>query len=254
MKPIFLAGIAVLAIGAAATAGVLLAKPATPDVLALPRSALQEQVEPVVRSYLVNNPQVIAEALQRLQQMEMQQALVSIRPALEQPFPGTVLGNPQGDVTIVEFSDYRCPYCRRAHEALQATLAQDPGLKVVVREVPILDQGPDKMSRRAAEAALAAARQGHYSAFRDALFSVSGRLDIGDIVRIARTLKLNERQLAQDMAGGEVGAEIQNNFQLAQKIGLSGTPTYVIGDRTVSGFLEVREFQMLIAEARAARR
>jgi protein-disulfide isomerase len=245
---------AALSLGIAATVGILLAKPAVPDLIALPRTALQDQVEPVVRNYLVNNPQVIAEALQRLQQMETQKALGSLRPALEQAFPGTVLGNPDGDVTIVEFSDYRCPFCKRAHLELQAAIAADPMLRVVVREVPILDQQNDRLSRRAAEVALAAAMQGKYSQTRDALFAVSGQLRNQDIIGIVRRLGLNERQLADDMKGGDVAAELQNNFALAQKIGLSGTPTYVIGDQTVSGLLESAEFARLIAAARTRAR
>lgn len=251
MKPVVWASIVGGGLALAAWSSIATTPRQAREAARLTPTQLQTQVEPVVRNYLVNNPQVIAEAMQRMQQMEMEQAIARIRPELERPFPGAVMGNPDGDVTIVEFSDYRCPYCRQAHAALAAAIERDPGIRVVVREIPILDRGSDRLSRRAAEAALAAARQGRYGAFRDALYSVQGRLGADDIVSIVRSLRLDERRIAADMNSGEVAAELQRSAMLAQAIGVTGTPAYIIGNHAEAGLLTTREFLMRAREARS---
>ena len=166
----------------------------------------EEEIGKIVREYLLNNPQVIFEAVerhrerQRQQQVERDQAtLRKHRGKLLADRHSFVGGNPDGDVTVVEFFDYRCGYCKRFAPTLEKIKKQDPKLRVVYKEFPIL--GPDSM--KGAQAALAAREQGRYVEFHEALMRVRGNLDDKTIMAVARSVGLDADRLREDMQSSD---------------------------------------------------
>ncbi|MFH5776113.1 DsbA family protein [Paracoccus sp. NGMCC 1.201697] len=159
-----------------------------------------------------------------------------------------VMGNPSGDVTLVEFSDYNCGFCRKAAPDVAALLESDPGIKLVVHEIPIFGEG----SRYAAMAALAARNQGKYPEFHRAMMGMKGKAEKASVLRIARDIGLDVARLERDMQAPEITAQIEKSLELADQIGLVGTPSFVAGDRAVFGALPREDLAELVAEARAA--
>jgi protein-disulfide isomerase len=192
-----------------------------------------------VRTYLLAHPEVLAEAAERLR-------IGPYRAAIETPFAGAWAGNPKGDVTLAVFSDYNCPYCRASSPEIDRLLASDPRLKVVWREMPVL--GPS--SDAAAAAALAAARQGKYRSFHRALFS-GGHPDEAGLAAAAKTAGIAPASLAAGAKMPEVQAEIRNNIALAQGLGITGTPFFVVGNRTLQGAVGYDKLAAAVAEARS---
>ncbi|MFV3077092.1 DsbA family protein [Niveispirillum fermenti] len=240
-------GLAVLALG------LLPAMPVTAADKPLDKAA----VEQIVREYLVANPEVILEALQALENREQaastqaaKEALTANRAALEQSPTSPVGGNPKGDVTLVEFFDYNCGYCKRTHPERTAAVKGDGKVRVIYKEFPILAAS----SREAARAALAANRQGKYEAFHTALMSHQGRLDTDTIRRAARDVGLDVKQMEKDMGDPAIEAELKANAELAQKLGIRGTPGFVIGDTVVPGAIEADQFVNLFNAVREGRK
>lgn len=182
------------------------------------------------RDYLLANPEVLPEAMERLQAKEQQSRIEPLRAELETPFPGAVLGNPQGQVTLVEFSDYACGYCRQSVDDVKALIAANPELKVVVREYPIL--APESVD--AARMALAAAQQGRYAAFHDAMFSL-GPPSSETIEQAAHEAGLDLARAREAIAAGRFEQQLRDNVALAGQLGLNGTPSWVVGDRAIAG-------------------
>lgn len=142
-------------------------------------------------------------------------------------YPGinTVMGNPRGNISVVEFFDYRCHYCKQMPGVLSALIRSNPQVRVVLRDYPAL--GPS--SQFAAQAALAAALQGKYMQMHDALFNSYGPLDESRVMEIARSIGLNTHKLSQDMSSGRVIRQLQNTGNLAQRVGVYGIPTVIVG-------------------------
>lgn len=182
------------------------------------------------RAYLLANPEVLPEAMDVLQQREQLARIEPLRGELERPFPGAVLGNPSGSVTLVEFSDYACSYCRHSVADVAALIAANPDLKVVMREYPILS--PESVD--AARMALAAAQQGKYARFHDAMFRLGP--PTAEVIAAAATEAGVDLALARTaIDSGQFDAQLRGNAQLANQLGISGTPGWVIGDRTFNG-------------------
>lgn len=198
-----------------------------------------------VRGYLLAHPEVIPEAIQKLQDRESGRAVAANASAVKDPFPGAVGGNPAGDVTIVTFMDYACGYCRQSIADLARVVAADGKVRVVYRELPILS--PD--SRSGAQMALAAARQGRFMPFHEALFA-AGRPTPAAIAAAARTAGLDLARARGDAASSAVAAEIAKNLDLAGKLGMTGTPAWVIGDRVLSGAVGEAGLRDAVAAAR----
>jgi len=214
----------------------------------------QGKMEQVIRDYLLSHPEVIVESIQRYQQQQEQAAaakqataLVDLRDELTRSPDSPVLGNPDGNVAVVEFFDYRCPYCKlMATRKLMETLEQDGNIRIVMKEFPIL--GEDSMY--AAKAALAAHRQGKYRELHMAMMLSKGKVTAEDVRRLAQEAGIDVGRMAKDMEAPEIAAEIGRNNDLAGKIGVTGTPAFVINDRLVPGAVEVSELMNLIAAAR----
>lgn len=210
-------------------------------------------IEDVVRDYILEHPEIIMEAVQRLQ--ERQQAAEAERQSRELATRGAELfndpadpvgGNPDGDVTVVEFFDYQCGYCKQVHPALNRLIADDDRVRVVYKEFPIL--GPASLT--AAKAALASRAQGKYVAFHDALMAHRGPLDTDRILAIAEDVGLDTQKLKTDMDAPEVAEIITANLRLAEALNIRGTPAFVVGDQLVPGAIGLDALKELVDEAR----
>lgn len=197
------------------------------------------------REYLLANPEILPEAMGVLQQREQQARIEPLRAELETPFPGAVIGNPAGTVTLVEFSDYACTYCRQSVADVEALVAAIPDLKVVVREFPILS--PESVD--AARMALAAAQQGRYAAFHDAMFRL-GPPSAETIEAAATEAGVDLASARAAIATGMFDAQLQANANLAARLGISGTPGWVVGDQALNGAVGREAIGEAIAEAR----
>ena len=202
-------------------------------------------IEATVHDYILDHPEILPEAMHRLDMREAAKGISAERHNIEAPFASAWAGNPRGDVTLVMFTDYSCGYCRASAPDVKRLLAEDPKLKVVWREIPIL--GPD--SETVARAALAAARQGRYLAFHQAMFA-GGRADPARIAAVAQEVGLDAGRLASDESGADVRHEIAANLALAGRLGVSGTPAFVVGDQMLSGAVGYDALVKAIAEAR----
>jgi protein-disulfide isomerase len=199
--------------------------------------AQRQAFERIIREYLLSHPELILEAQQALEERQqaqraerVQRALAEQRSALFEDPQAPWAGNAAGDVTIVEFFDYRCGYCKRATGAVKAALAQDPGVRLVYREFPIL--GP--ASIYAARAALAAARQGKYVEFHDALMAADDP-DETTVRRIAGELSLDAARLLAEMDLPAVAQAIEKSYALAQALEINGTPAFIVGGTLIPG-------------------
>lgn len=215
-----------------------------------------EEVERIVKDYLLREPEILYQALQELQrrrdaaEAERQKTILDERREELVANPDDpVLGDPKGDVTLVEFIDYRCGYCRSMAPALRALLEQDRRVRLVIKEFPIL--GPD--STTAARAALAARRQGRYAELHWALLQ-SKDLSEAAILDLARRLGLDADRLARDMRDPAIERQLEKVRALADALGLGGTPSFVVGDTLIPGAAPVARLAELIGRERRAAR
>ena len=203
-------------------------------------------IEKIVRDYILNHPEIIPEAMTRMQTREVTRLLDSNRKDIETPFAGAVAGNPKGDVSVVVFFDYACPYCRQGHADVAKLAASDPGIRVVYRDFPVLSPA----SEEAAMASLSAAQQGKYTRFHNAMFENPGKVAHERTLAMVRTAGLNELQTAKDMKGAALKAEITRNLELGRALGLTGTPSYIVGNQILSGAVGYEKLKEAVALAR----
>jgi len=206
-------------------------------------------IEAIVREYILSHPEIIPEAINGMQAREVTKLLASNRAEIEKPFAGAVAGNPNGDTTLVVFFDYACPYCRASHADVTKLIASDKNLRVVYRDFPVLGPASDE----AALASLAAAQQNRYAAFNDAMFDTPGRPTHERIIATVRSTGLNETAAAKAMQSPAVKAEIDKNLELGRALGLTGTPSYIVGDQILSGAVGYDALAKAVAQARAAK-
>ncbi|MEH6700687.1 DsbA family protein [Parasphingorhabdus sp.] len=208
----------------------------------------QKAIEAIVRDYILKNPEIIPEAVEILQNRQQASAIDSMRGQIEKPFAGTAFaGNPNGDVTVVEYYDFNCGYCKQTERDVARLIAEDKNVKVVFRELPILSE----TSNDAALMALAAAKQGKYYAFHKTMFA-TGRPTPSTIQAAANEVGLDIAAARAFIATPEAKSEIQNNIETAQKMRFTGTPSWVVGNQTQVGAVGYDGLKELIAQARAA--
>lgn len=200
------------------------------------------RTEATIRHYLLANPEIIPEAVQRLRDRETAKLIDEHRAAIETPYASAWAGNPKGDVTLVEYFDYNCGFCRASLPTIAKLLAADPNIRVVYRELPVLS--PE--SHTAALASLAAARQGRFSAFHDALYALG---PVSDATIKAAAAKTGVILPTTPSPASET--EIDANIKTAAQLGMTGTPTWVIGDRVLSGAVPLDTLQSAVAAARS---
>ncbi|MEQ9040210.1 MAG: DsbA family protein [Silicimonas sp.] len=214
-----------------------------------------ERIKELALQAIRENPQIIMDAARLLEaqrnaaQSQAQAAIVEReRDILERDPNAPVLGNPDGDVTVVEFFDYNCPYCKRAMAEVQGLLEGDENVRLVYREWPILGDG----SVFAAKAALAAREQGKYEEFHWALMGMQERADEASVMRIATDIGLDVERLVADMDTAEIEEHIATSMRLTQALGFNGTPSFVIGDNLVPGFVEEEQLRTIVEKVREA--
>lgn len=225
-------------------------------VLSLPTRedvARQMSFEKKVRTYLIANPEIFAEMAQALQKRstkirvaQRKRTLKALGRIIRSPRGLPVAGNPKGDVTVVEFFDYRCPYCKRTVNELRRLVGDDPNLRLVYKEFPIL--GPESLY--ASRMAIASNEQGKYLQLHDALMAHRGKFDQKSVLDIARKVGLDIDRLLTDMQKPEVDALIKENRVIADRLAINGTPAMVIGDEVVPGYADLVALKTLVLNAR----
>jgi len=213
----------------------------------------RKAIEAIIHDYLMQNPDVLIEALREAEakantETDAKAAQV-LRDRHHEVFddPATpVGGDPRGDVTIVEFFDYRCPYCKQVHPAIQKLLDQDRKLRFVYKEFPVLGEQSDI----AAHAALAAKLQGKYEPLHNAMMAAKGQITEEVVYRLAGSVGLDVDRLKRDMTDPEIDRALSANRSLAKALDLRGTPGFVIGDHIIPGAVDLDALKTMVADAR----
>jgi protein-disulfide isomerase len=210
-------------------------------------------IEDIVRQYILDNPEIIAEAITRLRQRGREARAQSQQRArtdnaariFDNPLTPE-MGNPNGDVTVVEFFDYQCGYCKQVLPAFKKVIESDKNLRVLMKELPIL--GP--VSRFAARASMASEKQGLYFPYHIALMELNGRLSEKRVIDTARKVGLDIETLVKDMADPAIDAYLDQTLELAQLLGINGTPAFLFGNQLVPGAIKEDQMRAFIAAAR----
>ncbi|MFL6730018.1 MAG: DsbA family protein [Sphingomicrobium sp.] len=239
LRGTFSAAIAGGVIGAALTAALL--------VFATPQSISSR----IVRQGMLADPQVLRDAASALQRQDMEQAkaqqnaaLGTNRAAIETPFASSWKGSAKPDVTLVEFFDYACPYCKAVNPVVDRLIAEDKGLRVVYRELPIIG-GQESVT--AARLSLAASKAGRFAQFHDTLWA-AGRPSPDTLAAATSAAGIPQQPPSNDQA---IEAELTRNMRLAEQLRVTGTPLFVIGDKVINAYVPYDELKKAIADARA---
>jgi len=200
--------------------------------------AQKSEIEGMIKEYLMKNPEIVREAIQELDRRQAQEeaqaqqsAITTNAKAIYRTPHDLVAGNPDGKVSVVEFFDYNCAYCKRAFKDVMTILDKDKDVRLVMKEFPILGPG----STYAARAALASRKQGKYLPFHLAMLGHEGRIDEKTVDEIAGKTGLDVNQLHKDMEASDINAAISANMQLAEALKINGTPAFIIGDQLIPG-------------------
>ena len=215
--------------------------------------AQKSELGQIIREYLLKNPEVLRDAFGELEKRERlakedaaRKGIAENKEKLYSSKLSHVAGNEKGDVTMVEFLDYNCGFCKRAFGDVQAILERDKNLKLVIKEFPILGEG----SMFASRAAIASKEQGKYWEFQVALMQTRGALDAAKVMEIAAGMGLDTDKLLKDMEEPNVKAEIEETYELASKLGINGTPAFVIDDTLIPGAMGLEALQKQVASVR----
>lgn len=225
----------------------LLAALAGATVYALVRPAPTGGVSAdAVRTAILERPEMIPEAMQALRDRETGKTVAANRAAITTPFGDAWKGSANPDVTVVAYMDYACGYCRQSLPMLEQLVANDPKIRVVFRELPVLSAE----SRVAAEWSLAAAEQGKFKPYHDTLFAV-GQLSQAAVDAAIARAGLDRNRAAAVVKTPAAEQEISRNLQTAGQLGMTGTPSWVVGDRVLSGAVSLEAMQAAVKAARA---
>jgi len=212
-------------------------------------------VEDIVRSHLLANPEIIRDAINELQRKEMEAELAAQKTAISDDSEGLfasghdpVIGNPDGEVTLVEFFDYNCGYCKRAHADMKRLLDEEPSLRMVLKEFPVLGEGSVEAAHVSAAVHIAAPER--YIEFHDALLVGPGRADGARAFAVAEEMGLDMDQIRELVPSDEVAGIIEANYALADKLSLTGTPSYVTAKEVVVGAVGYDTLKAKIEDAR----
>jgi protein-disulfide isomerase len=251
-KPLVLRGAAAVSFLSLALVGALSAPVRAQAITDAQRPAIEQ----IVRDYLMKNPEVIQEAIAELEKRQQdaqrnsqQAALREHGDALTKSQHGNVVGNPSGDVTLVEFFDYNCGYCKRALADLKGLVKRDPKLRIVLKDFPVL--GPESLA--ASKVGLAAKLQiqgDKLFDFHSRLLETRGTVTGERGLAVAKEIGLDLARLQKDMEGPEVRAALAENAMLADKLGLTGTPAFVVGGEVISGAVGLEPLRQAVASVR----
>lgn len=215
------------------------------------------QIEQIVKDYLIANPEVLRDAMNELekraaaQEADRQKKVVRDNaPLLFNSKKSVTIGNPNGDVTLVEFFDYNCGYCKRALSDLMDLMKADPKLKVVLKEFPVLGQGSQEAALVAAAVKLQDPDNSRYLNFHQKLMAARGPADKAKALAAAKEAGFDVARIEKDIPGQEVRAIIEESLTLARTLGLNGTPSYVVGDEVVIGAVGFKDLKALTETVR----
>lgn len=216
----------------------------------------QDQLDQRIHDYILAHPEVLMQALQSLDERQRQAEAAEARKVLKaraadifHDKQSPVGGNAQGNVTLVEFFDYNCPYCRMMAPIMEQAVADDPQLRIVYKEFPIL--GPDSVF--AAKAALAADKQGKYAAFHKALYAAKTRVTEAVVLKTAAEAGLDVERMKADMRQLDIQPSIDRNTELAQALRITGTPGFVAGDQIYPGATDLATLKIFVNQARTGK-
>ncbi len=244
MKSIMIGALGVLA----GAAGAVLATGAVPGKSESVAPTDRAAIEKIVREYILANPEILPEAMQNLERKEASNRVKQQGDKISQPFAAAWEGAADADVTVIEFFDYACGYCRQAVPEIDKLLASDKKVRVVYRELPIL--GP--ASEEAARVSLAVAKLGgNYAAYHRALFG-AGSPSTDSINAAVKAAGVDVKAARALSSSDDISAEIKSNMALQQGLGLSGTPSWVIGDQLIGGAIGYDDLKSAVADARKA--
>ncbi|MEP6784872.1 MAG: DsbA family protein [Sphingomonadales bacterium] len=200
-------------------------------------------IEKIVHDYILEHPEILPQAMERLQDRENTKAVEANRKLIETPFEGAWEGNPDGDVVLVQFFDYACGYCRASLPDIDRLLREDPKLKIVYREMPVL--GPDSEAAARLSLSIATTKQ-NYGRFHRALYG-NGRPDEAARAKVAAAFNVSATVTENSL----IEEELATNQQLQNALRITGTPTWIVGDRMLSGAVGYDALKAAIAEVRA---
>jgi protein-disulfide isomerase len=215
--------------------------------------AQKTEIEGIIRSYLLENPELVREMVARLEEKDKQseedlrsKALVTFKDQIYHGKSDPIVGNPKGDVVVVEFMDYNCGYCKKAIGEVAQLMETDKNLKVIFKDFPIFGEH----SEYAARAAIASNKQGKYWDLHKAMLSHEGQITSEQVDQLAAGLGLDMTRLKADIGSKEVGEQMAANMQLAKDLALSGTPAFLFDTTVVPGYLPLDGMQQEIAKVR----
>jgi protein-disulfide isomerase len=222
--------------------------------------AQRGEIEKIIRDYLIQNPEVLQEAMAELEKKQAVEEAAKHKAAVkdnaETIFNSSrqvVVGNPQGDVNFVEFFDYNCGYCKRAMEDMLVLMKADPKLRVVLKEFPVLGPGSVDAARVAVAVRMQDKTGKKYMDFHQKLLTGRGQVDKARAMAVAKEVGLDMGRIERDMASDEVRLTLEESLKLAEKLGLNGTPSYVIGNNVVVGAVGVDKLKENINTARCGK-
>lgn len=215
--------------------------------------AQKQEIRSLVESTLMDNPEIIVKAIEKYQRdqeemaaREQDEKVKAFNEKLETMDNLVMVGNPDADVTVVEFFDYNCGYCKKAFDELQQLINEDDNIQVVFKEMPIL--GPS--SYEAAKWALAAHKQDKYFEYHAALMDLQGPKNQANFKKIGKDIGLDVDQLEKDVKDPSIEQTIQENIQLSQDLGIRGTPAFLINDHVTRGYIPYARMKQIIAQKR----
>lgn len=222
--------------------------------------AQRGEFEKIIRNYLINNPEVLQEAIAELEKRqakaEAEKHKVAVKDNADALFNSprhVVVGNPKGDVTFVEFFDYNCGYCKRALEDMNAMMKADPKLRVVLKEFPVLGPGSMDAARVGVAVRMQDKTGRKYLEFHQKLLTGRGQVDKARALAAAKEVGLDVARIERDLGSDEVRTSIEESFKLAEKLGLNGTPSYVIGGDVVVGAVGLATLREKVNNARCGK-
>jgi protein-disulfide isomerase len=217
-------------------------------------SAQKQEIEQLVHDYLLEHPEILQDMSAKLEANQRKAETEARAATMKEAAPGIfrsendpVAGNPKGDVTMVEFMDYNCGWCKKAVKEVGGLVEQDKNLRVVFKEFPIFGAG----SEFAAKAAIAATRQGKYWDLHRALYSHEGAVDENVTLAIAKDVGIDVAKLQKDMEDPAIAETLQRNQQLAVSMQFNGTPAFIVDDKVFPGYVPQSELMTAIAAVRA---
>lgn len=217
----------------------------------------KKELHGIIREYIIQNPEVLQEAISVLESRQMvadaaqrSKGVAQMKELLVSSPRGVVVGNPKGDVTLVEFFDYNCGYCKKALSDLQDLVKQDPNLRVVLKEFPVLGPGSVEAAQVAVAVRMVAPEK--YMAFHQALLGARGQADRAKALAAAKEVGIDTALLQKQATSPELNATLDESMKIAEALNLNGTPSYVVGEQVVVGAVGFDKLKSAIADARKA--